>query len=387
MAEKGNGIVTLMAGGDIGPVYEPAEQFAELIAPVLQQADLRLGQCERTYSERGSDPQFTDGPGGQSGHHTRLHPRMASVWEAAGIDIVSMASNHTMDWGPDPLLDTIELFRGMGKYTIGAGSDAEEARKPAIVERNGVKIAFLSYCSVLRSGQAAGKSKVGMAPMRAHTHYVPEEFQPGTPPRIITVPHEGDLQALQEDIRKAKQQADVVIMSIHWGLRHVPKTICTYQPPVAHAAIDAGADLILGHHAHSIKAVEVYKGKVCFYSIGNFMTTGSPKSAWPPKSGPGIFDWNLIWYQYDPECLPPNGMYSFPSHCRKTMVAKAVISKNGIEKVSFLPAFINHRAQPYVVAPDDPKFREILEFTEWVSDQHPHKFRVEGNEVVVDNSV
>ena len=96
---------------------------------------------------------------------------MAGVWNAAGIDVVSLASNHAMDWGPDALLDTIELFRGMGKHVIGAGRDAEEARKPAIVERNGVKIAILAYCSVLRDGQAAGKGKAGIAPMRAHTHY------------------------------------------------------------------------------------------------------------------------------------------------------------------------------------------------------------------------
>lgn len=377
MADKSNATVTLMSGGDIGPVYEPTEEFAELIAPVLRQADLRLGQCERTYSERGWVPQFATGPGGQ---HSRLHPRMAAVWNAAGIDVVSLASNHAMDWGPEALLDTAELFRGMGKLVIGAGRDAGEARQPAIVERNGFKIAFLAYCSVLRDGQAAGKGKAGVAPMRAYTYYAPEEFQPGTPPRIITAPYEEDVQALQDDVRKAKRQAHVVILSIHWGLRHVPKTICTYQPPVAHAAIDAGADLILGHHAHSIKAVEVYKGKVCFYSIGNFMTTGSPKTS------PSTFDWNLIWLPIDAECLPPHGRYFFPSHCRMTMVPKAVIGENGVKRVSFLPAFINHRAQPYVVAPDDPKFGEILKFTEWVSDQHPHKFRVEGSEVVVDTS-
>ena len=78
-------------------------------------------------------------------------------------------------------------------------------------------------------------------------------------------------------------------MSIHWGLRHVPKTICTYQSPVAHAAIDGGADLILGHHAHSIKAVEVYKGKVCFYSIGNFMTTGRAQ-----RSIGSYRKWNVV---------------------------------------------------------------------------------------------
>ena len=385
MAASKNATMTLMAGGDIGPIVEPTEQFAELITPVLRQADVRFGQCERTYSERGADPQYTDGPGGrqhggQSGAHSRLHPRMAAVYEAAGIDIVSVAGNHNMDWGPDALLDTIDLFRGMGKHVIGAGKDEDEARKPAIVEVNGVKVAFLAYCSVLRSGQAAGRGKVGVAPMRAHTYYHPEEFQPGTPPRIITVPFEDDLQALQADIRKAKEQADAVVMSIHWGLRHVPKTICTYQPPIAHAAIDAGADLILGHHAHSIKAIEVYKGKVCFYSIGNFMTTGALRES------AGTFDWNLVWLPIDKECQWPQGMYNFPSHCRKTMVAKAVIGKRGVERVSFLPAFISPRAQPYAVPAGDPKFQEILEFAEWVSDQHPHRFTVEGDEIVVETA-
>jgi len=378
MAENDARSVTLMAGGDIGPVSGPTEVFAELIAPVLKQADLRFGQCERTYSKRGWEPLYDYGPGGQL---TRLDPSMAGVWKAANMDIISLASNHAMDWGPEAVLDTAEMFRGMGKHVIGAGKNAEEARKPAIVECKGIRIAFLGYCSVLRDGQAAGPTKAGIAPVRAHSYYAPEEFQPGTPPKVITEPFAEDVEALREDIKKAKQQADVVIMSIHWGLRHIPKTICTYQPPVAHAAIDAGCDLILGHHAHSIKAIEVYKGKVCFYSIGNFMTTGSN------KRDANTFDWNLVWFPIDKECLPPHGKYQFPTHCRKTMVAKAVIGKKGIEKVSFLPAFINPQAQPYVVAPDDPKFQEILDWTEWVSDQHPHKFRVEGNEVVIDTSV
>jgi poly-gamma-glutamate synthesis protein (capsule biosynthesis protein) len=67
-----------------------------------------------------------------------------------------------------------------------------------------------------------------------------------------------------------------------------------------------------------------------------------------------------------------------------TMIPKAVIGKNGVERVSFLPAFINARAQPYVLQPDDPKFNEVVRFTEWVSDQHPHRFRIEGREVVVE---
>ena len=94
MADNKQGTVTLMAGGDIGPVVEPTERFAELINPVLRQADLRFGQCERTYSTSGWEPQFAYGPGGNL---TRLDPKMSNVWQAAGMDVISVASNHTMD--------------------------------------------------------------------------------------------------------------------------------------------------------------------------------------------------------------------------------------------------------------------------------------------------
>jgi poly-gamma-glutamate synthesis protein (capsule biosynthesis protein) len=265
----------------------------------------------------------------------------------------------------------------MGKHPIGAGADEDEAREPAIVERNGVKMAFLAYTSVLRDGQAAGPGTAGMAPMRANTHYIADDYQPGTPPTVVSVAHEPDLIALQNDIRKAKQQADVVIMSIHWGVRHVPKTIATYQPTVAHAAIDAGADLIVGHHAHIPKAIEVYKGKVCFYSIGNFLTNGVGRRQ--------VFDWNLVWHRMASDYLQ-EGRYIQPIGCERSMVAKAVFSKAGVERVSFVPVHINTRAQPAAVVPSDPKFLEMLDYMEWVSDQHAHQFRVEGDEIVVETA-
>ena len=369
--------LTLLAGGDVGPLYEPGDQLAELILPVLQQADLRFAQCERTFSERHGGP-----PGSSC-----LQPRVACLWKTAGIDVISLASNHTMDAGPEALLDTIALFRGMGRQVVGAGKDEDEARKPAIVERNGVKIAFLAYCSVITEGHEAGKGKPGMAPMRAHTYYErgkdqSEEFHPGTPPAILTVPYEEDLQALQNDIRKAKQQADAVAMSIHWGIHMIPKALATYQFQVAHAAIDAGADVILGHGPHCLKAIEVYKGKVCFHSLGNLMMPSRPKPVDPSDWN----RWNLYWYRLEPEYLPPNSIFSAPPDCRMTMLAKVIFNKRGVERVSFLPAFINPQAQPAVVAPDNPKFHEICEYVEWISDLFPTKFRAHGGEVLIDTA-
>ncbi|MDI7258769.1 MAG: CapA family protein [Thermodesulfobacteriota bacterium] len=369
MAQNMADRVTLMACGDIGPVIKPVDQFAELVTPVLQQADIRFGQCERIYSKRGWRPRFALGPGGD---HSRLDPEMASIFKKVNFNVVSLASNHTMDWGPEPVLDTIELFNNMGIQVVGAGKDSEEAWRPAMIERNGVKIAILSYCSVLRDGQAAATDKAGVAPMRAHTYYEPYDYQPGAPPKMITVPFEEDLTVLQEDIRRVKPKVDVVILSLHWGVPYLQKVIAKYQPEVAHAAIDAGADLILGHHAHLLKAIEVYKGKVCFYSIGNFLTTG-------PSGVRESFRWNLYWWKMEPDTL-----YKFPVDSKKTMIAKAVVSKRGVERVSFLPVLINKQAQPEALKRGDERFQEILRYAEWVSDQVPHTFRVEGDEIVVE---
>ena len=371
MSDAGKNTVTLMAGGDIGPVHEPTEQFAELITPLLRQADIRFGQCERSFSERGTEPHWARGPGGE---HSRQHPRMAGLWKAAGIDVISVASNHTPDWGPDALMDTVDLFRGMGKHVVGAGRNEAEARTPAIVERNGVKIAFLAYCSVLRDGQAAVQEKPGIAPMRAYTYYLPEDSQPGTPPTVMSVPYEEDIAALQADIRKAKQQADVVIMSIHWGLHHVTKTICDYQQPVAHAAIDAGADLILGHHAHSIKAVEVYKGKVCFYSLSNLIMSRPEKNAaqaaaFAKKHGIPL----------DPDY--PRLPYGLDS--KRGLIAKVLLSKDGVKRVSFLPLFVDKQLRPEVLHNGDPRFEDALKYMEWISEEYEHKFVVDGDEIVV----
>ncbi|MFH1088184.1 MAG: CapA family protein, partial [Chloroflexota bacterium] len=210
-----------------------------------------------------------------------------------------------------------------------------------------------------------------LAAVRAKTYYDTIDFQPGSPPLIISEPVEEDVVAMEQDIKKAKTQADAVIMFIHWGIRWLPKIVATYQPPIAHAAIDAGVDLIIGHHSHVPKAVEVYKGKVCFYSIGNFMTTGS---------GPRVpTEWNLYWYQVEQDSL-----YHFPIHCKQTILPKITITKQGVARVAFLPAYINKLAQPEILTSQNPRFQEVVQYLEWVSDYTPHKFRVEGDEVVVE---
>lgn len=371
------GRITLIAGADIGTVPELSDEFVKHVLPVLRTADLRFAQCERSYSTRGQPPGWgRNGTGEGNGDHTRLDPRRASVWQTAGIDVASLASNHTRDWGPDALVDTIDLFGRMGIATIGAGRDEEEARRPAFFERDGVSIAFLGYVSVMRNGEQAGPGRPGLAPLRARTYYEPLDYQPGCPPRILTIAYEEDVRALEEDVRKAKRLADVVVVSLHWGVHFLPKVIATYQPPVAHAAIDAGADLILGHHSHMINAVEVYRGKVCFYGMGNFLSSGAGKGTMAPTY------YNIYWYPPDADSSP-DGLYPFPKDSRKALLVKAAMSRHGIERVSFLPMWIDGRARPVVLSADDPRFAEVVDYVKWVSDQFPTMFQVDGDEVEV----
>ncbi|MGI9387426.1 MAG: CapA family protein, partial [Methyloligellaceae bacterium] len=296
------------------------------------------------------------------------------VFEDCGFDIVSVASNHAMDWGPDALLDTMALLQDKGIRTVGGGRNLEEARKPVIVERRGVKTAFLAYCSVLREGYAAGPDTAGVAPLRAHTYYEPFDYQAGVPPRVVTVPYEEDLAAMTADIAAAKKSADAVVVSLHWGIHFIPRAIADYQPIAAEAAFAAGADLILGHHAHVPKAIGVYGGKVCMYSLSNFIMSGVEKS---PESGANFEREYGVVLDPDYPRLP------YGADAKRSLIAKAVITRSGANRISFLPVLIDTDLRPEVLRAGDPRFDDAVGFMDWASEGFPHRFTVEGDEVVV----
>jgi len=360
--------VTLLGCGDVGPIHEPMGAYSVLARPALASADLRFAQVERVYSERGSLQVHSGGA------HSRVKPHMASVFADCGFDVVSVASNHAMDWGEDALLDTIALFRDKGIHVVGAGRNLREARRPALVERNGVKVAFLAYCSVLQAGYAAGADKAGIAPMRAHTYYEPFDYQSGVPPRVVTVPYEEDLAGLAEDVANAKKSAHVVVLSLHWGIHFIPRTIADYQITVANAAFRAGADLILGHHAHVPKAIGVHHGRTCFYSLSNFIMSSTEKS--PEKAAE-------FEKQYGVVLDPAYPHLSYGSDAKRSLIAKAVLAREGVKRTSFLPVLIDRQLRPEVLCHGDARFDEALRFMEWVSEGFDHRFTVQGDEVCV----
>jgi poly-gamma-glutamate synthesis protein (capsule biosynthesis protein) len=359
--------VVLLGCGDVGPIHEPMQGYSEFVRGTLAAADIRFGQVERTYSERGElQP--------HGGAHGRLPPHMASVITDCGFNVVSVAGNHAMDWGAAALLDTVDLLRGMGIQTIGAGRNIAEARQPAIMECKGQRIAMLAHCSVLHEGCAAGPDTPGVAPMRAHARFEPVDYQPGVPPRVITTPDERDLADLVADVRAAKERADVVVLSLHWGVHFVPRLIADYQKTVAKAAFAAGADLILGHHAHVPKAIEVFGGRTCFYSLSNFIMSSSPKVT----GGAEEFQRNY-GVPLDPEY--PNMPYGMDA--KRSLIAKAIMLRGKPVRTSFLPVMIDRQLRPEILRADDPRFDDVLRYMEWASDGFAHRFTVEGDEISI----
>jgi poly-gamma-glutamate capsule biosynthesis protein CapA/YwtB (metallophosphatase superfamily) len=360
--------VVILGCGDVGPLEEPLDRYAELVRPLLAAADIRFAQVERVYSERGS-LQLHSG-----GAHTRLKPHMAAIFSDAGFNVVSLASNHAMDWGPHAMLDTIDVLRQRGINVVGAGRNIGEARTPAVMEINGVRVAFLAYCSILNEGYWAGPTRPGVAPLRVHTYYETFEYQPGIPPKVVTVPYEEDMRALLDDIHKAKQVADVLVLSLHWGLHFIPRMIAEYQPTVAEAAFKAGADLILGHHAHVPKAIGVHRGKVCFYSLSNFIMSSVPKSRDKAE---------VFCKRYGVTLDPDYPRLAYGTDAKRSLIAKARVSTEGVQEVSFLPVLIDRQLRPEVLRRRDPRFEESLRYLDWASEAFEHRFTIRGDEVIV----
>jgi poly-gamma-glutamate synthesis protein (capsule biosynthesis protein) len=365
--------IVLYAAGDVGPNRENPDTMFQHVTPLISQGDIAFCQLEPALSRRGT-------PLPQARLAMRADPAAAGAIRRAGFDVVSFASNHCMDWGVDAFFDTIQALQEQGLHVIGVGANLEEARRPAIIRKNDTAIAFLGYNSILPQGYWAEKDRPGCAPLRAHTLYEQiEHDQPGTPARIHTFTHRGDLEAMREDIRKARQQADIVIVSMHNGIHFVPAVIADYQKEAARAAIDAGADLVLCHHTHILKGTEVYKGKAIFYSLANFALESPFTFDEKAKQKDSFKEIQSLSPDWKPEkkSLPPDSY--------KTILVKCVIRDRRIARVSFLPVQLNDREEPEVLTAEDPRFADIVAYMEEISASQGLEtgYRVEGDEVVL----
>jgi poly-gamma-glutamate synthesis protein (capsule biosynthesis protein) len=188
---------------------------------------------------------------------------------------------------------------------------------------------------------------------------------------------------MQTDIRNAKQQADVVLVSHHWGIHFVRAVIADYQREVARVAIEAGADAILGHHAHILKGIECIEGRPVFHSLCNFATD---LRMTPEHAARASFrEIQKLGENWEPDF---ESLYNFPPASRLSMIARLVISDGRIRESGFVPLFIDRDAVPRPLAPTDRRFGEVLDYLRAVTAEAGlnGELRVDGEWVRITNA-
>lgn len=349
-------MTVILATGDVGAKRAAPDTMFAGCRDALADGDVVFGQLETTVTDRGA-----------RSPNARLAMRspsdMARAVRDAGYDVMSFAGNHCLDWGYEGFSDTLEHLSAAGVQLCGAGASIDKARAAAIVRHGRCKVAFVACSSILPEGYRATEHRAGCMPMRAHTIYEQiEHDQPGTPARVVTRPHREDLDQLLAAIRHSASRADVVIVSIHWGIHMVEEVIADYQTTVAHAAIDAGAHAIIGHHPHILKGIEIYRGAPVFYSLGNFAI--EQPQAWDP----GIVETESFRHlmSLNPD-RDPDGLYVLPENTRKTGIVRLVAGAGGIESVEFVPAWIDDGSVPKVLDASDGRFDDVHDYLRQIS--------------------
>jgi gamma-polyglutamate biosynthesis protein CapA len=213
---------------------DPAFPFRK-ISSEMAAADIAFVNLESPFSDRG--------PYHEDGLIFHAPPSTIAGLELAGIDVVSTANNHSRDCGSYGLEFTISWLRSHGVLPVGTSELPERTHAGVVVERRGVRFGFLGYTFDQQNGNWRDiDQRIAM-----------------TDPVVVA-----------SDVAKLKQRCDVVIVSMHSGIEYVlhPNQ---KQIEFAHAAVDAGASLVIGHHPHVIQTHERYRGRDIFYSLGNFV--------------------------------------------------------------------------------------------------------------------
>jgi poly-gamma-glutamate synthesis protein (capsule biosynthesis protein) len=368
---------SIFAIGDVAVNRDQPDSIFELVNADIQKADFAFAQIEAIYAKSGEvNVSGTSSP-------LRGDPENVAAIGRAGFNLASFASNHCMDYGISAFKETIQHFKNVpGMNVFGAGENLAEARKPVIVEHNGNKIGWLAYCSILPIRYWADIDRPGCAPARARTIYETlEPDQPGTPPRILTYPHDEDLANMMSDIKSLKEKVDVVIVSMHWGLHFKEGELATYETKYAKLAIDAGADVILGHHQHILKPVEIYKGKPIFYGLANFAFDMyyQPGELEKPERIERRQRLHPGW-THDPS-YPT---FPFPVDSRKGMAVFLDIEDRKVSRVRWQPTMINQKSQPRLLKATEPEFNEVLAYMKkiTIAQKIPTQFKVDGDFII-----
>ncbi len=237
------GIERAYQGSDLYTLFDGVRHL-------LRVPDVTFGNLESVIAHGGSRK-----PGGIA---FRAHPLVSMALETAGFNVLSVANNHAHDFGRPALLETARRLRERGILPVGVAVEVNERQVPAIIEAHGLRVGVLAY----------------------------SVFQ-GTDARLDESP--ARLTAMKEDILKVRTHADLVLVSMHWGVEY-HTTPTPEQIRLGRSIIDAGADMLIGHHPHVLQGVEIYHGKIIAYSLGNFLFD----QPWPHTRDGLLLDWRGI---------------------------------------------------------------------------------------------
>ncbi|HEY7031790.1 MAG TPA: CapA family protein [Thermomicrobiales bacterium] len=273
--------VTIAAVGDFMLVRRPAADDVKAVRSFLAGADVTIANVDAVLSDLGTPvPKWANLRG----------PRAAANdLRAIGIDLIAMANNHAMDFRAEGMLDTRRAYAEAGLRFAGAGENLDAATASVVVPAGGRNVAILSMSCTLPMESPAGPESPGIAPVRVRQAFAIDESlmleQPGTVPAVACSLDETDLARARRDVAAARAHADVVIPVVHWGVPSPWRApshpiIQEYQRTLGHALIDAGAEAVLGNHAHELHGIEFYRDKPIAYCLGNFWIDTIDRYPW-----------------------------------------------------------------------------------------------------------
>lgn len=271
------GDVSLADNWQIIPYYDSRNEkiygiLSEEVVNILNNSDITVANNEFSFSNRGT-------PLNNKAYTFRANPNRVSIYHEMGVDLVTIANNHVFDYGEDAFLDTLEILDKADIASIGGGKNIEEAKKPYYYIINGYKIAFVAATRAEKNILTPGATENTSGVMRCY-----------------------DPTLLIENIKEVKANSDYVILLVHWG-KESSHELEDVIIETGKMYIDAGADLIVGAHAHVLQGMDYYNDKLIAYNLGNFIFNKE-------KIDTGILEMNLSYdgdltYKFIP-CLQSN---------------------------------------------------------------------------------
>jgi poly-gamma-glutamate capsule biosynthesis protein CapA/YwtB (metallophosphatase superfamily) len=306
------------------------------IAPVTSAANITIGHLEVPHTNRCAEMRGdVPAPGAD--------PANLAALKRAGFDAVTLAGNHIADCGTLGITDTCDELARIGLEYTGAGVNLAAARRPAILHNAERRIALLSYNCVGPQAGWATETAGGCAYVRI----MAADGGEITPTASLQSPDCESLMQMQADVAAAASGGSFVVVALHKGLVHTPARLAPYERPVAWAAIDAGAQVVISHHAHLIRGMEFYCGKPIFHGLGNGCVVTRALS--PGQDNPARAAWverrkKLFGFEPDPEySLAP-----FHPDAVNAILGRLKWHDDGRIEAGFVPVHVEAPGRPII---------------------------------------